>query len=284
MLKQFVYIGTVLAAVASLDAATPSRKAPNPQNNQISAVQTMQTPQTPLPKGHAEATLTVLTPYIKQNASILDLGNGTGIGARQLCKNGYHTVVGIEPNSSMIKAAEEGRTEGMCTVKYLEGNIKKGLPVNANSYDLVTAFTGFHWYADPASLKEVTRVLKPGGYFFIVRGLLKNSDPVRQKITSIIEEETGKRMPATDLHANKLLQDQGFKIVLDTSVPMTEYYTKNEYLNYVHSYDIWGEALKSNKIEAIQKKVDAYLDTLADANGLIKIDLKAPVILAQKQK
>ena len=67
-------------------------------------------------------------------------------------------------------------------------------------------------------------------------------------------------------------------------MPLTEYYTKAEYLNYVHSYDAWDLALKSSKIDAIQKKVDKYLETLTDANGIIKIELKAPVILAQKQK
>ena len=275
MLKKILFAGVALSAFTAVEAASPATSAPATTNN---------IPAASLKKGHPEATLSILSPYVKTDASILDLGNGTGIGARQLCKNGFHTVIGLESNSAMIKAAEEGRTEGMCTVKYVEGSVKKGLKFPENNFDLVTAFTGFHWYADPSSIKEVARVLKPNGYFFIARGLLKNSDPVRAKITQIIEEETGKKVPSPDLHANKLLEEQGFKIVLDTTVPLTEYYTKTEYLNYVHSYDAWDLALKSPKIDAIQKKVDQYLDTLVDANGIIKIELKAPIILAQKIK
>lgn len=272
MLKKLIFVSITFSGIASVDAASPATTAPSTSTIQNSS----------LKKGHPEATLSILSPYIKTDASILDLGNGTGVGARQLCKNGFHTVIGVEPNSAMIKAAEEGRTEGMCTVKYLEGSVKKGLQFPENKFDLVTAFTGFHWYADPASIKEVSRVLKPNGYFFIARGLLKNSDPVRAKITQIIEEETGQKVANPDLQATKLLEQQGFKIVLDTSVPLTEYFTKTEYLNYLHSYDAWDMALKSSKINAIQKKVDQYLNTLVDANGIIKIELKAPIILAQK--
>lgn len=269
MLKQLVIAGLVLGAAAGIYAATTT-----------SPTQ----PQYQLKKGHPEATLSVLTPYVKSNASILDLGNGTGIGARQLCKNGFHQVVGIEPTAAMIKAAEEGRTEGMCTVKYLEGSVKNGLQFPDNNFDLVTTFTGFHWYADQASIREVSRVLKPNGYFFIVRGLLKNSDPVRAKIDQIIEQELGQKLTVADLNAAKQLEDNGFKIVLNTTVPLTEYYTKNEYLNYVHSYQAWDIAQKSSKSDVIQKKVDDYLNTLVNADGLIKVELRAPIILAQKIK
>lgn len=235
-------------------------------------------------KIHQEANLKILSSYIKPDAKILDLGNGSGIGPRQLCQNGYANVVGLELNQELIKAAEEVKNSETCRTEYVEGDICKKTSFQDGQFDLVTAFSAYHRFSSPECLKEVSRILKPGGYYFITRGMLKNSDPVRVKATQIIEELAGKKVVDPTIDPEKELKAQGFNIALSTTIPVVEYFNKQEYLNYLKTFPVWELAKNSPKLNEIQAKLEQYLNSLANADGVITIEIKAPVILAQKQK
>ena len=232
---------------------------------------------------HQEADLKILSTYIKPDAKILDLGAGTGIGPRQLCKNGYRNVVSVERSQEEIKAAEEAKNIETCKTEYIEGNINKGLSLPDGQFDMVTAFSAYQCFSTANCIKEVARLLKPQGYYFITRGLLKNSDPVRIKTTQIIEEVTGQKAKDPTFDPEKQLEEQGFKIVLHTTIPIVEYFTKDEYMNYIKAYPSWELAKNSPKLKEVQSKIEQYLSTLTNADGVIKIEINAPVILAQKQ-
>lgn len=235
-------------------------------------------------KGHPEASLGVLKNYVKPEVIVLDLGSGSGIGPRQLVANGFMNVVVVEENEKMVQDSKAANITEPADVQYIIGDVEKGLPYAGGKFDLVTAFSAFHCNASPEAVKEVYRMLKPQGYFFIIRGLEKGSDPVRAKTTKIIEDITGQKIATANFDAVKMLKDQGFEIVMDSTVPVVEYFTKNEYLNYMKSYCSWNQAKKSPKLAEIEQKIGQYLDTLKDKDGVIKIEMIAPVILARKPK
>jgi ubiquinone/menaquinone biosynthesis C-methylase UbiE len=89
--------------------------------------------------------------------SALDVGCGTGISTRLLAARGID-VVGVDPNADMMRAARE-QGPG----RYVEGTSTRTGLADA-SVDLVTAAQSFHWFDVDATLAELRRILRPGGW------------------------------------------------------------------------------------------------------------------------
>ena len=227
-----------------------------------------------------------LKSYVSLNAHILDLGSGTGISSRQLCKSGFKNVIGVDRDFLMIKEAQAANTPA-CTIKYIQADIALGLPFSDEQFDVVTAASAFHYFSNPSSTKEVARILKPNGYYFIIGGKnryqeSKKPDIVNENIERIISEfgvaRAAKKNPPT---VADLLEEQGFKIIVDATVPYVNYYTKQEYLHRIQSQSMWN-LVKETQRSALLKKIDQYLDTVVDKQGIIKKDGSVTVVLAQK--
>ncbi len=98
----------------------------------------------------------------------LDLGCGTGISTRQLKENGFG-VYGADKDLVMLEAAHREDT----SISYFHVAADK-LPFGSGYFDIVAAFTAFHWFNDEGSLIEIKRVLKQDGIFFAA--LVKGAD------------------------------------------------------------------------------------------------------------
>jgi SAM-dependent methyltransferase len=91
--------------------------------------------------------------------SVLDLGAGTGVATASLA--GFaDEVVAVEPNDAM-RAVLEDR---LPFVRALKGT-GEDLPMPDNSVDVLVASTSWHWIEPVQGIREVRRVLKPGGTF-----------------------------------------------------------------------------------------------------------------------
>lgn len=87
---------------------------------------------------------------------VADIGAGTGISSRLLAQRGAD-VVAVEPNAAMSEkaAAHPG-------VHFVHGTGERTGLASA-SVDLATAFQAFHWFATDAALREIRRIVRPGG-------------------------------------------------------------------------------------------------------------------------
>lgn len=96
----------------------------------------------------------------------LDLGTGAGHTAAHLAERAAQ-VVALDPAEGMLAAARE-RYGGLANVRFhLASADATGL--EGASFDLVTARHTLHHHADVrATLREVARLLKPGGRFVLV--------------------------------------------------------------------------------------------------------------------
>jgi ubiquinone/menaquinone biosynthesis C-methylase UbiE len=94
---------------------------------------------------------------VRPPAPVADLGCGTGISTRLLAARGYD-VVGIDPNAAML---EKARAAG--GARYAPGEAAAtGLP--DASVALATVAQAFHWFELLPTLRELRRILKPGGW------------------------------------------------------------------------------------------------------------------------
>lgn len=95
---------------------------------------------------------------------VVDLGCGTG-QSTLLWAGRADEVVGVEPNPAMLRMARARlAAEGAARVRAIEayGNAT-GLPDGAA--DVVTCSQSFHWMEPESTLREVARILRPGGIF-----------------------------------------------------------------------------------------------------------------------
>jgi demethylmenaquinone methyltransferase / 2-methoxy-6-polyprenyl-1,4-benzoquinol methylase len=101
-------------------------------------------------------------------ASILDIATGTGDLALELERAGVASVVGLDFSAPMLREAERKaleRPEGPSLVSWVQGDAM-ALPFAADTFDAVTVGFGLRNMPDYlGALREVVRVLKPGGTF-----------------------------------------------------------------------------------------------------------------------
>jgi SAM-dependent methyltransferase len=88
---------------------------------------------------------------------VLDLGAGTGKFTKYLAATGAE-VVAVEP----VGAMRERLVAAFPAMRILAGQAE-AIPLDDASVDAVTCAQAFHWFATPAALGEIVRVLRPGG-------------------------------------------------------------------------------------------------------------------------
>lgn len=238
-------------------------------------------------KEKPDAVYSILKSYVGLNANILDLGSGTGISTRQLCRNGFKNVIGVDRDLLMIKEARAANTPA-CIIKYIQADLALGLPFADEQFDVVTASSSFHWFCNLSSSKEVARILKPNGYYFIIGGKSryeqsKKPDRIKENIARILQD-FGVTIPNKDSAlVVDILDNHGYKIIVDATVPYVDYYSKEEYLHRIQSQSKWN-LVKEDQRGHVLKKIGQYLDTVVDKQGLIKKEGYVTVVLAQRVK
>jgi SAM-dependent methyltransferase len=91
-----------------------------------------------------------------------DIGAGTGIWTMMLAAYGLHSVTAVEPNDEM-KHQGILATTGTNILWRTGTGEATGFP--AESVDLVTMASSFHWVDFDKSCAEFLRILRPGGRF-----------------------------------------------------------------------------------------------------------------------
>lgn len=110
--------------------------------------------------------------FLKQhgkNAHILDFGCGDGRLFSLFTKYGATRITGIDPSSAMIAGAHElNRTSDSVTA---EVQTAATLPYGDATFDCIVSNFALHYVKDTVdTLKELYRVLKPGGMLVAVFG------------------------------------------------------------------------------------------------------------------
>ena len=110
-------------------------------------------------------------PHVTKNATILDIGCGGGRTVQRLASLAPEgTVHGIDYSAASVAASRETNAPEIETrrVQIHLGSVT-ALPFPDRTFDVATAVeTHYYWPDLPANLREVLRVLKPGGTFALI--------------------------------------------------------------------------------------------------------------------
>jgi SAM-dependent methyltransferase len=150
---------------------------------------------------------------LKEGEVVLDLGCGAGLDlyfyAKSVGESG--TVYGLDISTEMIdKAKTNIESVGLRNVKFVRGSSDK-LPFEDDFFDIVASNGIYNLSPDKEKvLKEVYRVLKPGGRTVFSEIVLKDklSDDVRNNIDDLFRC-IGRALPEKDFLA--IMEKTGFK-------------------------------------------------------------------------
>ena len=120
--------------------------------------------------GYLDKTLTFLQSWaqISPSETVLDIACGTGELERLLLQeNPQQRITGVDISEEMLTTAKQ-KLSAYPKVSWHTASASE-LPFGNCSYDVAISASSFHYFDDPiASLKEMKRVLKPGGRVIIL--------------------------------------------------------------------------------------------------------------------
>jgi len=149
---------------------------------------------------------------IGQNYTILDVGCG---GGRTLSKLAEQTqqgkVYGIDYSEESVSASKKtnARWIAMGRVEIVHSSVSH-LPFSDGMFDLVTAVeTHFWWPNLPTGMREILRVLKPGGKLIIIAEVYKGANTNMARLCEKYALRTGMTLLDVEEHRG-LFAEVGF--------------------------------------------------------------------------
>lgn len=134
--------------------------------------------------------------------SVLDLAAGTGKLTRLLVPSGAR-VVAVEPLDEM-RAYVERVAPG---ARALPGSAEV-IPLGDETVDAVTVAQAFHWFDVDRALREIHRVLRPGGGVAVLWNTREESE-LERRITALIGEHSAEAPRRDEVDPARVLPRSG---------------------------------------------------------------------------
>jgi ubiquinone/menaquinone biosynthesis C-methylase UbiE len=146
---------------------------------------------------------------IAKHETILDVGCGGGRTVSKLAAIATQgKVYGVDYSEASVATAKKtnARWIEIVRVEIRQGSVSQ-LPFSDAAFDLVTAVeTHFFWPDLPADMREVFRVLKPGGTLIIIAEVYKGAETVTGKLAEKYVARTGMTLLSVDEHRELFLK------------------------------------------------------------------------------
>ena len=221
---------------------------------------------------------------IEPGARLLDVACGTGVVARKAAPlvGPGSRIVGLDNNEGMIRAAKHfANRDGMNDLEWRQGDAA-AMSFDDGEFDTVLCQQGLQFFPDPTeALKEMGRVLAPGGTLAISVWRSLDRNPYFKILADVIESRLGKQSAAV-FHASfslgnreevrSLLGDAGFcDIRIRLEVKVARYPSVDEFLpGYLSAIPIAAEIAAMNEADRAEvlRSVTVLLHDYIDDDGL----------------
>lgn len=198
---------------------------------------------------------------LAKDLDVLDVGTGPGTLALALAETGARLVLGVDISEAMLEQAEYLR---LTTTSPSHERVgfrlapAHNLPFADDRFDAVFCRLILQYFKHPQeSIREMVRVLKPGGYLILAE-LLSVDDPVKRATQNAIEE---RRDPG---HVAARSADQYRKLVAEAGLVVD----RSEIVTFERELDEWLSSLDASPEDraAVGDMLEAGLET--DAAGV----------------
>ncbi|MDD8018775.1 MAG: class I SAM-dependent methyltransferase [Bacteroidota bacterium] len=149
---------------------------------------------------------------ITKDSSVLDIGCGTGIFSRYFAEAGAK-VTAIDISTDLLEQAKRETTQ---PITYILGDAEN-FPFDDRTFDVVVGSSVLHHLNPEIALKEIFRVLKPGGFVAFAEPNMMNPQIAIQKNIPFIKKMLGDSPDERAFvkgQAKRLLTNAGFTNVL----------------------------------------------------------------------
>ncbi len=158
---------------------------------------------------------------VSRQSIVLDAGCGGGrtIGKLAIASE-EGKVYGIDYSADSVAVATKTNKAAIKAgkVEIVNGSVSQ-MPFAGDMFDLVTAVeTHFFWPDLPKDVREVLRVLKPGGTFVLIAEVYKGANTVAARLCEKTAPQTGMTLLTLDEHRS-LLESAGFREVALANEP-----------------------------------------------------------------
>jgi SAM-dependent methyltransferase len=190
-------------------------------------------------------------------SDVLDLGAGTGKLTTRLVERGLN-VVAVDPIPEMLELLSNSLPDTLALLGTAEE-----IPLPDDSVDAVLVAQAWHWFDTERAVKEVARVLRPGGRLGLVwntrderLGWVKDLGRIIGHEDAQFKEKTTLSEPFTDMQRNQ--------------VEWTSYLTPQALIDLVasRSYCITSpEKVRTQTLDRVRNLLATH-PALANSNGL----------------
>lgn len=140
---------------------------------------------------------------LRPGRTVLDLAAGTGKLTRRLVPTGAN-VIAVEPVREM-RAELERRVPAVAVL----AGVAEKIPLADRYVDAVTVGQAFHWFKPDDALREIHRVLKPGGGVGLVWNAGDERNPIQAGLADIVDPISGDTPRRKHRDWKSLLVDSG---------------------------------------------------------------------------
>jgi ArsR family transcriptional regulator len=154
--------------------------------------------------------LAALAAFARPEWVVGDLGCGTGQVSAAIAPF-VHRVVAVDTSNAMLQAAKK-RLQGFDNIDLRRGDLE-ALPIDEARLDAAMLIMVLHYVPEPErALREVTRVLKPGGTLLVVDMLPHERQNYRQQMGHVW-------LGFSEDHTKRLLNDAGLTAARVVALP-----------------------------------------------------------------
>jgi len=229
---------------------------------------------------------------IQPGQRALDVACGTGILARELTSRlgSSGRVAGIDPSPGMVAVAKHLAP----AVEWREG-VAESLPFPDQSFDAVVSQFGLMFFTDRRqALREMLRVLAPGGHLAVAVWDSLDNIPAFARLVALLEQTAGRRA-ADALRAPFALGDRREldTLVTESGVAPAEITTHHGMARFPDIrtmveaelrgwLPVMGVILTEDHIGRILQEAEHALSSYATTDGRVTFQLSAHLVTAKK--
>lgn len=191
------------------------------------------------------------------NPTVLDVGCGTGKSTFGLTQRGTR-VVGCDPDGKMLREARRVARRLRKKVRFVRCRAER-LPFPNASFDMVTVGTAFHWFDKQRSLREIKRVLRPGGAVVVYWARLDHQLFNKRNLSTVFKGLSWRPSGVSRASDNRrALHAAGFTSVHRASLHYSEHYSLTSWLGEIQTTSYYVK-LRQNERAIFNKRAREVL-------------------------